>query len=405
MRVSPIVGPLWVVGLLGCQPGVLGESSGVAPGGDDEPPLRFVDGGPGSTPPPPGSDGDPGGGGATGDAGTADACGDVRARSAVYYGSTAPTYLDLSAGQVLSIGMMDMGGGLCSGTVIAPRWFLTAAHCTAGASPSRTTIRLGPDPSRPSVAIAARAFQSHPSADIALVELANDATAMAPDLVPLPVTSDTLDSSWIGELTEASGYGRTERGSTGTRYFSALPIRALTYEQIHIDGRGMGGVCNGDSGGPIMGRASDGSVRLLGVVSGGDGTCTHQAYFTRADATRDWIEGHTGPTTPPAPPPCGEVSVEGRCMDGRAIWCGVEDALQTETCGPDESCGWDAAASGYRCVPSGTDPCQGSDTHGRCDGAVARWCDRGVPRSRDCGACGQTCGVAAEHDGVYCLDV
>jgi hypothetical protein len=326
----------------------------------------------------------------------------VRSTSAVYYGTNEPTYLDLSPGQVLSIGMMDMGGGLCSGMVIAPRWFLTAAHCTAGSSPSATTIRLGSDPARPSHGIRARAFQSHRSSDIALVELSEDATVAVPGLVPVPVITEMLDSAWVGRETEASGYGRTERGSVGTRYFSALPVRSVSGDQIHIDGRGMGGVCNGDSGGPIMGRAADGSVRVLGVVSGGDGTCTYQAWFTRADVSRDWIESHTGPTMSPGPPPCEDITAVGRCMDGQAVWCGAADTLEAETCPAGEACGWDDAAGGYRCVVVGVDPCAGLDAHGRCDGQIARWCESGVPRMRDCGACEQTCGLVAEHSGVYC---
>lgn len=390
--------PSSVLFLCACQPGVLGETGGGREGRtEDEPPLlRLIDGGP-EAPPPPEPDAGPGGGG-----GPLDACGDVRATSAIHYGTASPTYLDLSPGQILSIGMMDMGGGLCSGTIIAPRWFLTAAHCTAGASPSGTTIRVGSDPARPSHAIRARAFQSHPSSDIALVELAEDATVAVPGLVPVPVITDVLDGSWSGRQSEASGYGRTERGTVGARYFSALPIRSVSGDQVYIDGGGRGGVCNGDSGGPLMARADDGTVRVIAVVSGGDGTCTYQAWFTRSDVSRPWIESHTGPTTAPGPPPCEEVTALGRCMDGQAVWCGADDTLRSEACGAGETCGWDPAASGYRCVTSGSDPCGGLDAHGRCDGDVARWCDRGSPRERDCRACGQTCGVVAAHGGVYC---
>ena len=125
---------------------------------------------------------------------------------------------------------------------------------------------------------------------------------------------------------------------------------------LTIDGQGMRGVCFGDSGGPVMVIAADGTVRVAGDLSNGDGSCVGQDNYTRADVHRAWIEGFTGPTV---------VDPGGG--------------------------GGDAG-----------DPCVGLDERGRCDGPVARWCQGGAPRQRDCAACGQACDWVDDVMGFYC---
>ena len=49
--------------------------------------------------------------------------------------------------------------------------------------------------------------------------------------------------------------------------------------------------CQGDSGGPLLASASDGTWRVIGIVSFGFG-CADLSYgaYTRVDAMRSWIE-------------------------------------------------------------------------------------------------------------------
>ncbi|MEL6177933.1 MAG: trypsin-like serine protease, partial [Myxococcota bacterium] len=168
---------------------------------------------------------------------------------------------------------------------------------------------------------------------------------------------------------------------------------------ITIDGEGERGVCFGDSGGPLMVIASDGTVRIAGVLSGGDGSCVGRDNYTRVDVFRDWIESYTGPTVVEGAS-CGEVDDVGRCLNNQALWCDGEQ-LRAQTCDGATSCGWDEDTQGYRCI-LGDDPCQGIDAFGQCNGQTALWCDRGQLRSRDCGSCDQTCSVMTEYNGVYC---
>src|SRR5207244_847017 len=75
--------------------------------------------------------------------------------------------------------------------------------------------------------------------------------------------------------------------------------------------------CEGDSGGPLLGREASGALVEIGVISSGVGTCSLPAgpdVFTRADVIAPWVgevvaahpptsPSTSTPTTPaPAPP-------------------------------------------------------------------------------------------------------
>lgn len=307
---------------------------------------------------------------------------------AVYYGTARPTHVPLSDGQQLAVG--TFGG--CSGLLITPTWVLTAAHC--GLS-SRAQFCIGVVPDDPRICIRAARVVNNPSADMTLVELQRDARDLAPTVEPVPLFTDTLDDSWIGTTAEASGYGQQETGASGEREFTAEPIVEVRGNFVTIDGQGQRGVCFGDSGGPLFVIAADGTPRVIGDLSNGDGNCVGRDNYTRVDRHRGWIEGYTGPTIDPGPTPCEDVDAEGSCDPAYTVatYC-EDDALQVVECA--DTCGWSASDAGWRCLDIASDPCGGVTPLGRCEGAFLGWCERGVPMIRDCGACDEVCVESAD---------
>ena len=97
-------------------------------------------------------------------------------------------------------------GGVCSGTLIAPKWVLTAAHCIEGAAD--IDVYIGYNMTGSSSGVERRVWVNdwipHPeytgsssyiSNDVALLELGVSIT----DITPMPLNEDRLTTSWIGD--------------------------------------------------------------------------------------------------------------------------------------------------------------------------------------------------------------
>jgi len=315
----------------------------------------------------------------------------------VYYGTAVPTYLPMTDGQIMAVG--NFWG--CSGLLIAPTWVLSAEHCGLWSS---SEFCIGVDAKNPNVCIPGKNVYNHPSGDIALMELSQDATQLLPGVEPVPILTEDLDDSWLGQTAEAAGYGGQETGASNEREFTAEPIVWLGWDTMTIDGEGKHGVCFGDSGGPLMVIAGDGSVRVAGALSTGSDSCVGQDNFTRVDAYRDWIESYTGPTVLPGPQPCGDVDTVGSCNAdaNRAVYCGADSLLTVENCTGPDVCSWDVGAAGWRCINKADDPCSGITNWGDCGGNTLSWCDQGGLQQRNCEACDETC-VPNDAWGYWCV--
>jgi hypothetical protein len=164
----------------------------------------------------------------------------------------------------------------CSGGLIAPTVFLTAAHCVAFfASDAQLYVSFDPAllPGPPAV-IAAEAFHfdpgfalhahSLPDNDLGVVILpAGSTTGITPLQLPPAGFLDGLEANGglrdqlfinVGYGLDASLRGRPEFGFDGIRKTSKSPFQWLKPEWLYLQGNGNatgeGGICFGDSGSP-----------------------------------------------------------------------------------------------------------------------------------------------------------
>jgi secreted trypsin-like serine protease len=206
-------------------------------------------------------------------------------------------------------------GILCSGTLIAPRVFLTAAHCTAFLqSIGITDVFVTFDPTFDAASPTIHGTYVHHELfgvngggsdpfDIAVVLLDQAASATPARLPTAGLLEQMMASGALRSATfTAVGYGTVREVKTGgphafsfdgVRRFALQTLLSLTKPWLNLSmqpSTGDGGTCFGDSGGPhFLGGVESNLIVSLTVT--GDAMCraTDKTYRLDTPAAREFL--------------------------------------------------------------------------------------------------------------------
>jgi secreted trypsin-like serine protease len=198
----------------------------------------------------------------------------------------------------------------CTATLIDKNWVLTAAHCLKGKTASSLEIVIGDtnlkdasDPtdvrSADSLTLNSKWHGTADRNDVALMHLTVPATiapvrlGMTPALTAgmkrcVQLVNSTppnlqflMEQTCISGVGKALGWGRTSMSPGGISFKLREVTPKIFGSPRNTYWRVKSGACPGDSGGPLLALAADGSPRQIGIAS----------YTENGGGWFDWLKG------------------------------------------------------------------------------------------------------------------
>jgi V8-like Glu-specific endopeptidase len=201
----------------------------------------------------------------------------------------------VDTGDPAVVAITYFGQDFCTGTLVAPRVVVTAAHCldetlTGGVPFTDFDVFFGTETDAGGVSIHVSGGMLHPGWDADSLD--NDIGVLALELPapaePVKMNRTAFHDGFVGRPLRIVGFGVTSATSTesGTKRQATSEVTSYDADDFHYGGT-PGQTCFGDSGGPGFMTLQDGVEYLVGVTSWGDEECMFFGVDTRIDAYLD----------------------------------------------------------------------------------------------------------------------